>query len=648
MNSRRDPSVKYGYVCLWYGGTSVQSSDTVPVLQISPRMRVHTNKPLNGVAVSSSGFPSPIVPSSVGASELSDVMCGESLAPSATSALSSLNCNELARRTPHIDDAKSMEWDTESSGNDSESEAGLESTTWLIDVPRPYLRSVRRRDLSPLDEELVNAKYAHMPEDDPYRHFLLAMLAFPEWDSPQRESYIWPDFAVGLMQNPDAQDLYLRMAQSHPLNNGVRPFADVILFLLCAEQTGVLEEWNDELYAQEQQCTDGIEALLESISEFRSSDEEVFRSTCRVADCFQTGALPPFNPHFNPSTESVVYSPDMPITAELLEEYLDQVQGLRESSIKANQLIEAPLNLEQFAREYELFNSSVSGNRSELNKHATREAISQFISSSRRQNKKLTALFTVKHASCPSFASTLSPLAAGKKRVAVVTASNGKDVGNKFDLPSSSTESGTRIGEPTSSKISVQAVASASGVADEVERLIPASAKTDRNVPMDVIAPSAAHSSVGIAAHVVSPASIPANRIGAGVGAAIAIAANAGVSTLAAAAASISARSVDATIVVHSGAVEQTVPLKYCRISTMPEDIALEILHACAYDVPRALEVVGEKLRAEGNFAVEIKNEPSSQNGNIDRIFCHNLDVALNRRLISTVELDNFHGVVNR
>ena len=614
-------------------------ADTVPVLPISPKMPIYSGSDgLTSIAMSSSGFSGPIIPPGWSVpSGIFDALSGPASAASGTEQPDSQYVADPINKP--FGETLSLEGQAESGDSDSdcgENGTDAHSNSVLLDVPKHLLRRVRRGDLTPLDEDLIDAKYAHLPESDPYRHFLLAMLSFPEWDYPQQNSYIWPDFALGVMQNLAAQEVYIRTALTHPLNNGARPFADVILFLLCAEHTGVLDEWDDDLYTQHQQCTDGVQFLLESISAFRATDEDIFRATCRVADCFQATSVPALRDQRDPSDlaeETAVHSAEM-ISADRLEEYLSQVQALRETYLRINQLVEAPLNPDQFGREWEAYRKkcaracqSATPTTAIPSKHATRQTLDAFIATSRRENKKLTALFTVKQPVCPAFPAPFSP-PAPPKTVAIVTAS-----GSKNQITDSSSSSSSAIKTQ-------QGTAPASDAVDGVERLIPTSGRAalpELKVPAEVTETSDTSamevadstSEIGVAVPVVSP--VPPNHK--------------------VTATALPERAED-FVVLNFGTQEHRVPLRFCRIPTLPEDIALEVLYACGNDVPRALAVVAEKLHVDAfvdaGGAEVIKREPGARYEGLDRVFCKDSDITLNRRIISTVELDQYHGVVNR
>jgi len=123
-------------------------------------------------------------------------------------------------------------------------------------------------------------------------------------------------------------------------------------------------------------------------------------------------------------------------------------------------------------------------------------------------------------------------------------------------------------------------------------------------------------------------------------------------------------------IVVYSGTLELKVPLQYCRINSLPDDIALEILHRCDHDVGRALQEVsamlsgesssdtkssdrGAELAATNGVTMEPKGEPSERavgSAAVVEVGTEpaSTDIIINRRLISTLELDGFHNIVNR
>ena len=607
----------------------MRSTDTIRVLPISTKIRIGPSSLENSRDAQSTSLFS----DSVASSEALTSSFGEEASARDTSemSLSSTAASQSLKESQISEAGTGTAEESDASGSDSEAH----EVDILLNVAPNMLRRARRSDLTPLDEDVVNAKYAHNPEQDHFRHFLLALLAFPEWDYPQRDSYVWPAFVLPLMRKPAAVEHYLRAVQNHPLNNGVRPFYDVILFLLCAEHTGVLDEWDDEWFAQGHGCTDSVQYLLESISEFRNTNEEVYRFSCRVAECYQAKPLPKCKKDTTTESAPAAYLPHK-VPDQEFEDYLSQVQALRETHLRTNQLIEAPLNVDLFEREWELFKASKAKTGRVLDsassKYALREGINEFIATSRRQNKKLTALYTVKHPSCPVLPSP--------RPAALCTPSSGSKNNNNEDF------------------------------APEVERLIPLSGSLESSAHTpgvssdDKPSNTSPKKSLELSEGLKSPLNGHINK---GTPPQVPVRAPSSFPTATHAANGASSHAQD-TIVVYSGTLELKVPLQFCRFNSLPDDIALEVLHRCDHDVNRALQEVAVLLSGDGSDAknnvsgaelatkdglkIEANEEPregASVNASVkESTEGARSDITMNRRIISALELDGFHNIVNR
>lgn len=572
----------------------------------------------------------------------------------------------------------------EGTGTVSGSESGATTADEfppLLNVSEKLLRHHQRADLTPLDDELVNAKYAEEGEDNLHRHFLIALLEFAEWDYPQRDSYIWPDFVVGLMQSPELQMEYLRTARQHPLNNGARPLSDVILFLLCAEHSGLLDEWDDERFLAEAVCTDSLCSLLENIIDFKRTGEEIFRSVCRVADCFQTDMTSLGGDastasdgvidltHCQTSTvesegtgEAPAYTPEASKGKEtVMEAYLEDVQRLREKHLRVNQLIEAPLDLDAFVREWTEFTAvttpmlPTSGTASApMELSAARQAVDStlvtapihrphrvllddFIAQSRRESKKLTALSTVKYIMSgePSGGSF-----SVEKAFAETSAQKGIAVAVVQVTPAAPSNSAAKSSAD-------RRKGQHSAGTEDIDRLVSSSATKNDAAQQG----SAIKSGINVSMPVTNVVEL--------------VDSDSSVQPPSSAALKSPPRSASKEaeragwVVVYYGSHELKVPIQYCRIFTVQDDQALEILHACAYDSEKALRVVSQHLLSDkttvaassAGVPLELTDSATSKRGRpllAHTVTTSECDAAINRILVSPTELDHLHGIVER
>lgn len=614
-----------GYFCLWYGGSQASAEDPVAVLPITPLVVHEREAPL----LLSAGNLGPEFGGSLGQSQgqeqtsqpslmESDLYFGPTADPPVSSPLPSLP--SLLAASPGASQPASI--------NTAVDAAGAEELAELLGVSATRMVHVRRSALQPLDDDLVRTKYSTRHESDVVRHYMIALVQFAEWDYPQRESYVWPEFALRLMTDPNARDEFLDTAVRHPLNTGARPLSEVILFLLCAEHIGGLEEWDDAAFLQRGQAADSVVYLLESLNEFRTTEEAMYRPFCRVADCFQVdpshyavatpaptataAAAAPL-----PSSSIVIdlCSDSGSTTAEELERsapdlgakpafvpssegrinaYLGEVELLRQQYVRPHQVVEAPLDVDVFVRNLEGFlrdrGQAVVYGESPKEQYRRIWQLGHFIAHSRRLNRRYTSLCTVKYVVTPS---TGSPGVDAARPVAFSS--------NTGTPPASAAT--TLVPSPTkvagTSPADVEAA-----VLDKAAMLLASSAEA-----------------LGISA----PSPAPRER----------------------------------SLIVHYGQQEVKVPIKYCRLLCVPEDLALEILHECGGDTVIALQRVAELLSSEpdgptvegaGNTAVTAP-QPATTTTTAAGVG-GKLDVAqraaVNRIVTPPRELDCFHSLVTR
>jgi hypothetical protein len=113
-----------------------------------------------------------------------------------------------------------------------------------------------------------------------------------------------------------------------------------------------------------------------------------------------------------------------------------------------------------------------------------------------------------------------------------------------------------------------------------------------------------------------------------------------------------SVESAPPSVVVNFGAQEVRVPLSSCRLFSMPEDTALEILHACGGDQQRALERVAQVLAESADITEKAprginstssdSSSASSAGGKID------ISPACNRLVVAPTQLDRFYTIVTK
>lgn len=114
------------------------------------------------------------------------------------------------------------------------------------------------------------------------------------------------------------------------------------------------------------------------------------------------------------------------------------------------------------------------------------------------------------------------------------------------------------------------------------------------------------------------------------------------------------------SVIVYYGIQELKVPLQFCRLFTVPDDQALEILHGSAYDTEKALAVVAQLLAVDKTTAttstmgvpLEIVDSAARRKAGrpplAQTVTTSEADAAINRCLISPTELDHLHGIVER
>jgi hypothetical protein len=661
-------SSSQGYFCLWYGGSNVHADNAVAVLPISPLVVLQREAPLllsvgsltreldDQHASSHSGESSSAAPSAMDTDLYfglaADTPPVPALPPPPPLSVAPAPARQPAS-APTVVDA-----------------AGAEEFAQLLGVSADRMVHVRRSALQPLDVDLVKAKYSAEQEGDVHRNFLIALVQFAEWDYPQRESYLWPDFVLHLMTDAAAREDYLTVAVQHPLNTGARPLSEVLLFLLCAEHIGVLEEWDDAAFLERREAADSILYLLESLDEFRTTDEEVYRPFCRVADCFQvdpaqyasgpvvaeaptgsssvtaidlcsdTASSAAETAAAGVSEPSLVFEPSVAEDLAKIETFFGEVELLRQEHLRVNQVIEAPLNVEAFGRAWETFLQergvpSVFGT-SARQQHVRRQLLEQFIAGSRRQNKRLTSLCTVKALVRGEPFSTDS-----LPNIAAATLAT-----TPSPVPSSATGPSRAFTPPAAavapSTAGVDPVAGGGLASVEKPTLAPpgeaaATAASSANSGVPTSTTSASPAKVGPVPAPVSNASVIDH-------AAALLASSA--QALGIAATSPAPR--EKAVVVHYGSQEIRVPLKYCRPRCIPEDTALEILYECGGDMDAALSRIAQLLSSYGETAPTEKGDGSAEGEPQQERNLMRQRLLVDMIVAAPEELDAFHTLVTR
>jgi hypothetical protein len=613
--------------CLWYGGSDIEREDTICVLPIAPAVvREHPGLPATNLvqdlamAVDSAASADQVAPPS-----------GTCLPPAGAAAAQGTNAViDLTTGAPPSNGVQA-----EQAARAAQTPKDDGELARSLGVSPQLMVHVKRSALQPLDADLVRSKYSPAEQDnDTHAHFVIALVQFAEWDYPQRESYIWPDFMIPIMADPAVRELYLETARKHPLNTGARPLSDVLLFRLAAEHIGVLDEWHHTPFLSDRHCTDNIVALLQSLDEFRTSDEEVYRPFCRVGDSFEVDV----SKHkfvcprgklvdLTAAGKEAAY---VPPTASV-DRYLGQVQLLREKFLRADQVIEAPVALDPFLTGLKTFYKDrvapagyIASPEPPLRRVQIMRDLDEYIAQSRRQNKRPTSLCTVKY---------VLPSQPGQSTV------GGGPIAAAPALPVFSSPLTGSAGPPAMAP----AVGSEPSCAQQ-HPIVDLSAMTS---VIDLTSATSSSESGSNADHREKldalPTPVGTNEMSNGV-----------------VTGSNLPRSM---VVVNFGAQEVVVPLSYCRLFSLPEDAALEILHACGGDEQRALERVAEALNDNATSADQARRVTSSSSsissGSVsvapglaasahDTIAKIDISTACNRLVVAPTQLDRFFSIVTK
>lgn len=370
---------------------------------------------------------------------------------------------------------------------------------------------------------------------------------------------------------------------------------------------------------------------------------------------------------------------------ENIESFLGSVQLLRQKHLTENQVIEAPLNLSSFKTALNAFliaTKRTLPDETPLQRYRACRVLEEFMATSRRQNKRLFSLCAIKSiVSSSAMTNTVAPVPATDTPVGshVVAPTSGTT-----DLPAA-------LQTPSESKSPPLVSAVVSGIASVTETLIDtisvatahSSQPTQASIKVEgSVTPSLPNHASGVTAADAAPpatclagiSAVAKTGAGAGAGTGAGTSSGTGISTGASAAvvssggeASMSevGQSVS-TVLVDCGGRELEIPIKYCRISTIPDDCALEILFACSGDTALALEKIEAilspvKAEQEGVDDRFIPSTSSSswntsnkqfgigeelKNGIFSRM-C-DLDVIVNRIVNTSTELNAFHTLVTR
>ena len=102
-------------------------------------------------------------------------------------------------------------------------------------------------------------------------------------------------------------------------------------------------------------------------------------------------------------------------------------------------------------------------------------------------------------------------------------------------------------------------------------------------------------------------------------------------------------RRVVESVVIYRGVDELEVPIEFCRIFTVPDDLALDVFHSCGGQVDNALRVIEEKLRGGGAHAHDERGRGATTKKALMKEMRE-----LHLTLIRPAELDILHRVVNK
>ena len=102
-------------------------------------------------------------------------------------------------------------------------------------------------------------------------------------------------------------------------------------------------------------------------------------------------------------------------------------------------------------------------------------------------------------------------------------------------------------------------------------------------------------------------------------------------------------RRVVESVVIYRGVDELEVPIEFCRIFTVPDDLALDVFHSCGGQVDNALRVIEEKLRGGGAHAHDERGKGATTKKALMKEMRE-----LHLTLIRPAELDILHRVVNK
>ena len=716
-------TVYYGFFCLWYGEEDINPTDTVSVLPISPivhlqqtieeeKMDVGSGNTVSSAVNlmgefntdrSSTAYFSSTAASSSSSSSSSTCFMNNTPPPRTTTTSGTTTINTPTQVLNTLSTGVPIETATTTTRSNTPSPTILKPadpvlTAYfanMINIPISNLVPVLRNSLLPLDEERTNNKYINgVKTYDLYRSLMIALVQFAEWDYPERDSYLWPDFILPIMKSSVTREKFFHTAVEHPLNiNNYRQLSDIMLFLLCAQHSGLLEEWNDNAFNSSTglpQCSDNIAELLMSIDVFKASKEKVFRPFCRAGEAYQvsptsipnccTTPLPQQQlqqQHKGDSKHSIDFSAkEIKKLGIDIDSYLGEVHLLREKTLVPGQLIEAPLDLSSFMkcwemRVKELQMENLPNAVTAKQRYEMRVQLDEFLAISRRRNRCLTSLCTVQEVVSVVPAVVIVPVVpavVSKSSVDSVSIDSGiKIIGSAVE----STEKLTALSlpaAPMSCPLQCDRPPSVTSVA-----IIPSTTTATAATTVPTFAPttSTITSTTVVDATCAPPqttsAFIPIKEIP-----------------------SVSKTEVSPptpassrwVVVTYGGGQTLRVPVHFCRISTVPDDIALEVLHRQHGDVKAALKHIATMLTVSSSRNSSNGSAPSSSTSTLSKphhndepsihsstttsksTAVHNthtcsptttttarrlkLDMKTNRIVISTEDLCAFHSLANR
>jgi hypothetical protein len=199
------------------------------------------------------------------------------------------------------------------------------------------LLKVKRKNLIPLEPEILRKQCSN--EDT--KQFSLALIDFAEYDDYSRDSYLWPEFIVSLLESPRACHAWIADARSLKVAPQFNEESKLFLFYLSAKLMG---EYDDDIMQEKEEDNnnDNLKYLFDMIYSLVDNTSKDFkRSSSRYGEEYQA-ALPTLDPQQNEEeNQSLAFIADK-LSDEILDEYLKVVHALRMRHVACGHIIEAP------------------------------------------------------------------------------------------------------------------------------------------------------------------------------------------------------------------------------------------------------------------------------------------------------------------